>query len=119
MSGIKLGQWGEDLICDFYHKKGFTIVDKNWHTRYGELDIVVENEDFLVFVEVKTRKNKKFGDGFESVDELKQDKLTTTAELYMLEHPTTKNVRFDVVSVFAPRGVETKKPEILCLEAAF
>lgn len=116
---IKLGQWGEDLVAAEYQEKGFAVVNRNWRTRYGELDIVVENADFLVFVEVKTRKSKKFGEGFEAVDELKQDKLSTTAELYMVEYPTEKQVRFDVVSVFAPRGVETKNPVISCIEGAF
>lgn len=116
---IKLGPWGEDWVASQYLEKGYKLVDRNWRTRYGELDIIMENEECLVFIEVKTRRSKKFGEGFEAVDELKQDKLTTTAELFMLEHPTEKQVRFDVASVFAPRGVETEEPEIVYFEGAF
>lgn len=116
---IKLGPWGEDWVASQYLDRGYKLVDRNWRTRYGELDIIMENDTHLVFIEVKTRRNKKFGEGFESVDEIKQDKLTTTAELFMMEFPTEKQVRFDVVSVFAPKGVETEEPELVFLEAAF
>lgn len=116
---MKLGQWGEERVVLDYESRGFRVVERNWRTRYGEIDIIVENDECLVFIEVKTRKSKKFGDGFEAVDELKQEKLTTTAELYLVSYPSSLSVRFDVVSVFAPRGVETKDPMIHRIEDAF
>lgn len=116
---MKLGQWGEDLVMKDYISRGYHILERNWHTRYGEIDIIARNEDCLVFVEVKTRKNQKYGEGFESVDWQKQEKLSITAELYLVANPTEGAVRFDVASVYAPRGIETKEPILKYIEGAF
>lgn len=116
---IKLGEWGEDLAALTYVEKGYTIIERNWRTRYGEIDIIATNEEFLVFIEVKTRKSKKFIEGFEAVDEQKQEKLTITAELYMVTSTSELQPRFDVVSIYANRGVDTKEPLVECLEGAF
>lgn len=114
-----LGQWGEQLVAQSYEVKGYTIIERNFRTRYGEIDLIASNETSLVFIEVKTRRSKKFGEGFEAVDFRKQEKLTITAELYMVTNPSELQPRFDVVSVYASRGLETKEPVIEVLENAF
>lgn len=116
---MTFGQWGEALVAEEYEKRGFVVIARNWRSRYGELDLVVQSETDLVFVEVKTRKTKKFGEPFEAVNGRKQEKLRITAELFMIEYPDLPAPRFDVVSVFAPQGMDTKSPNISYLEAAF
>ncbi|MFI3250131.1 MAG: YraN family protein, partial [Eubacteriales bacterium] len=96
-----------------------TILERNWRCRYGEIDLIAERGDQLVLVEVKLRKNKRFGNAYEAVDIHKQRKLTLAGESYLAEHPTPHQVRFDVVSLYAPQGMETEHPVIEYLENAF
>ena len=92
----------------------------NYRCRLGEIDLIAENRDYLVFVEVKLRKSAAFAEALEFVDRHKQERIRRTAELYLCEHPEqTKQPRFDVIEVYAPNGTETKRPEIRHLEDAF
>lgn len=67
---------------------------------------------FLCFVEVKLRKDGRVAQAREFVDRRKQEKLRTTAQLYLAEHPTQLQPRFDVVEIYAPQGLATRAPEI-------
>ncbi len=115
----KLGAWGEALVAEDLRRKGWEVVAAGWRSRFGELDLVVENQKYLVFVEVKLRKNQQFGPACLAVDARKQGKLRTTAELYLAQHPTEKQPRFDVAEVYAPQGVLTQRPVIEYIENAF
>lgn len=96
------------------------IVAANYRCRLGEIDLIAENRDYLVFVEVKLRKSAAFAEALEFVDRHKQERIRCTAELYLCEHPEqTKQPRFDVIEVYAPNGTQTKRPEIRHLEDAF
>ena len=114
-----LGRWGEALAADFFRKKGGEIIAANWHCRFGEVDLVVALDGYLCFVEVKLRKNARFGQGGEFVDRRKQEKLRTSAELYLADHPTTLQPRFDVVEIYAPQGADSKAPDVRHTENAF
>lgn len=114
-----LGAWGEAYVAEHLKSRGYVILATNWHCRFGELDIVAENDSFLAFVEVKLRKGAKFAPARCSVDRKKQDKLRITAELYLMEHPTQRQPRFDVAEVYAPYGTETKWPKLYYIENAF
>lgn len=116
---MKLGEWGEVLIADYLEEKGYHIVARNWHSRYGEIDIIAENDQFILFVEVKTRKNARFSQPYEAVDGRKQEKIRITVESYLMKHPSPLQPRLDVASVIAPQGVNTQNPEITYLEQAF
>lgn len=120
---MKLGDWGEAQVAQELERWGFRVLERNWRCRYGELDLVVAKPAYLVFVEVKTRKNNKFAHAFEAVDNHKQQKLRHSAELYLANNQEFlrpgMEIRFDVASVYAPQGVETKEPEISILENAF
>lgn len=95
-----LGQLGEKLACDFLKKKGYEILDQNYRTRCGEIDIVAREGDTLVFVEVKTRTNRMFGLPEEAIDARKQHKLSMTAEHYLAaRHLYEKDYRIDSVAV--------------------
>ena len=91
----------EKLAADFLEKKGFSIVEKNFYCKIGEIDIVAEDNEYLVFVEVKYRKSKRTGSAAEAVNYSKMRKICRTADYYLMTHgfSSTKSVRFDVVAI--------------------
>ena len=113
------GAWGEALAADYLRKKRYRLVAAGYRSRFGEIDLIVENKKFLVFVEVKLRKTDRFARAFEYVDRNKQDRLRTTASVYLAERPTKLQPRFDVIEIYAPEGTATADPEILHMEDAF
>lgn len=114
-----VGAWGEALAAEYLRKKRYQIVAAGYRCRFGEIDLIAQNKKFLVFVEVKLRKSDCFAAAREYVDERKQRRLRTTAELYLSLNPTELQPRFDVIEIYAPDGMETKKPRINHLEDAF
>lgn len=114
-----VGVWGESQAWEFLKKKKYKLAAVNYRTKFGEIDLIVYNRKYLVFVEVKTRKSSDFASAAEFVDRHKQQKLRTTAELYLLQYPTKLQPRFDVIEVYAPDGTATEKPKINHLEDAF
>lgn len=114
-----LGRWGEALAAEYFRKKRYQLVAAGWQCRFGEIDLIVSNRRYLVFVEVKLRKNADFAAAKDFVDAGKQSRLRTTAAMYLSQHPTELQPRFDVIEIYAPEGTETKKPKIEHLEDAF
>ena len=114
-----LGQWGEEQVAEKLRRDGWTIVARNFRCRMGELDLVAKNESFLAFVEVKLRKDDRFGSACEAVTASKQRKLRAAAQYYLMSHPTRLQPRFDVAEVYAPQGVRTEAPSIYYIEHAF
>lgn len=114
-----VGAWGESLAAAYLQKKKYQILAAGYRCRYGEIDLIVCNKKYLVFVEVKLRKNNRFADAMEFVDYHKQNRLRTTAEFYLSQNSTDLQPRFDVVEIYAPEGIDTKKPDIHHLEDAF
>lgn len=113
------GAWGEALAAQYLRKKRHKIVAAGYRTRFGEIDLIAENKQYLVFVEVKLRKNADFAVAREHVNRAKQDRLRMTASMYLADHPTKLQPRFDVVEIYAPQGIATEHPEITHLEDAF
>lgn len=114
-----MGAWGEALAAEYLRKKRYQILEANFRTRIGEIDLIASNRQYLVFVEVKLRKNADFAMAREFVDYRKQGKIRSTAQLYLAYHPTRLQPRFDVIEIYAPEGMETKSPVINHLEDAF
>ena len=114
-----MGAWGERLAGEYLRRKGYTLLAHSYRSRFGEIDLIVSDERFLVFVEVKLRKNDKFARAVEYVDYKKQEKLRITAEYYLSEHPTELQPRFDVIEIYAPRGMNTPDAKITHWEDAF
>ncbi len=114
-----LGPWGEALAAEYLRKKRFRIAAMNYRTRLGELDLVAEDGQFVVFCEVKLRKTADFAAAREFVDARKQQRLRAAALLYLSEHETALQPRFDVIEIYAPDGTQTKRPQITHLEDAF
>lgn len=115
----RLGQWGERLVAEDLRSKGWIVEAVNYRCRMGELDLVVRDGRYIVFVEVKLRKNGQFGAACEAVTLAKQRKLRMAAQLYLLQHPTELQPRFDVAEVYAPQGARTQHPDIGYIENAF
>jgi len=113
------GAWGEALAAEYLRKKRYEILASGYRCRFGEIDLIVKNRKFLVFVEVKLRKSAGFARAREFVDARKQERIRTTAAMYLAQNPTELPCRFDVIEIYAPEGLETRHPEINHLEDAF
>ncbi len=113
------GLWGEALALRYLRRRHYKLVEQNYSCRFGEIDLIVKNREYIVFVEVKLRKSDRFAAAAEFVDKRKQARLITTAELYLATHETDLQSRFDVIEIYAPQGSETKRPNINHLEDAF
>ena len=114
-----LGAFGEDAACEFLKKRRYTIVGRNFSTRFGEIDIIARDRRFIVFVEVKLRKDASYGEAKEFVTPAKQRRVIHAAEYWLMKHPTALQPRFDVLEVYAPEGLQTKRPEIHHIEDAY
>ena len=113
------GAWGEAIAAEYLRKKHYKLVAAGCHSRFGEIDLIVQDKKYLVFVEVKLRKTADFATAREYVDRHKQDRLRVTASVYLAQNPTQLQPRFDVIEIYAPEGTETRKPQITHLEDAF
>lgn len=95
--GLKI----ELFVKDYLEQQGLTLVTSNFHSRFGEIDLIMKDKEDLVFVEVRYRSNALFGSAAESVNYSKQQKIIKTAQFYLLNEKKYQqlNCRFDVVSV--------------------
>lgn len=95
-----LGKLAEDIASDIIFQKGYKVLDRNFRSRFGEIDIVAIKDSCLVFVEVKARWTNKFGAPEEAVTWSKLGKIKKTGEYYSLIHPELpKKLRIDVVAL--------------------
>ena len=94
------GDKGENYACDLLVEKNFKIVKRNYRYGHGEIDIIANDKDVLVFVEVKTRKNLEFGQPISAITKGKQRQIRKIAEAYLIENNINNtDCRFDVVGV--------------------
>lgn len=102
---INLGKQGEALAAAYLQKKGFVIKEKNYRQKVGEIDIIAQEGNTLVFVEVKTRTTLRFGQPYEAITQQKQKQLRRVAEDYLSRNKKQDSiVRFDVVSILMNSG---------------
>ena len=113
------GAWGEALAAEFMRRKHYKLIATGYRSRFGEIDLILSNRKFLVFVEVKLRKDARFAQGRDYVDARKQDRIRVTASVYLSQNPTKLQPRFDVIEIYAPEGAQTVNPIIEHLEDAF
>ncbi|MDD3268292.1 MAG: YraN family protein [Syntrophomonadaceae bacterium] len=103
----ELGQWGEETAARYLLSKGYKILERNYFTRYGEVDIICERDHKLVFVEVKTRRSSKFGFPEEAITNRKKEHIRKAALLYMeAAKRAYREISFDVVSILLEAGEE-------------
>ena len=115
-SRIGTGKIGEDLAVQYLEGLGYTIVERNYRLRIGEIDIIARDGEYLVFVEVKTRRNSRFGSPFDAVDFRKQQQISKVARMYLTQQGGEDvAVRFDVVAVH----LDGRSPGIELLKNAF
>ncbi len=98
-ANAKRGQQAEDRAAKLLRRQGYRIVCRNYSSLLGEIDVVAEDDRTLVFVEVRLRTRDHFGDAASTVTRGKQRKVIAAAHDYLARHPTTKDVRFDVVAI--------------------
>lgn len=103
MATPKLGKAGEDYAALFLQQAGLCIVARNYHSRYGEVDIIATDASCIIFAEVKTRTVGSLGTPAEAVTARKQGRIIKTAERYLLLYPSNLQPRFDVLEVIAAK----------------
>ncbi len=114
-SRAEIGKWGEDVAARYLEDKGYRIVARHFTHRIGEIDIVAAKDGRIIFVEVKTRTNNRFGAPEESIGWSKQNKLRRTADVYMLQHKL-HNVPYQIDSVAVMRDLMKQETTIRHLE---
>ncbi|MDO8954273.1 MAG: YraN family protein [Gammaproteobacteria bacterium] len=94
-----IGNKKEIIALQFLHKNGLKLLTRNFHSRFGEIDLIMEDGETIVFVEVRYRRSARFGTSAESIDYHKQQRLIKTAQFYLLRYPHNKACRFDVIAI--------------------
>ena len=105
-----LGKWGEDCAADYLQRMGYTIVARDWKSGHRDIDIIAMNDGVLVFVEVKTRRNRAFVDPEEAVDYHKLRNLQGAINHYIKFNRVNQDVRFDIITVVGTQ--DDASPEI-------
>lgn len=119
MSTKQDGDWGEALVAEYLEARGCRIAEKEWRCRFGEIDLIAEQEGTLLFVEVKLRTNLRYGMPRESVTAKKQEKLRSAALLYLSMHGLDAPARFDVAEVYTDARHSARSTRIEYIENAF
>lgn len=101
-----LGKQGEDIAVSFLKKKGYAIVEKNFRTVFGEIDIIAKDNHTIVFIEVKARSDIAFGYPFEAVHPKKREKIRKVALSFMKRFKRELPARFDVLSIHFEDGMQ-------------
>ncbi len=99
MNKKNLGDFYEELACDYLLNKGYRIVCRNFRSRFGEVDIIAYKDGVCVFFEVKYRKNAAFGMPEDFVTKSKQEKIARTAMFYLMKNDVLNDYRFDIISI--------------------
>lgn len=94
-----LAQFGEDIAVRYLQHNGYQIVTRNYHSPYGEIDIICKKGELIVCVEVKARRSLKFGEPLEAVTEKKQKRIIKTAYHYLASQESESPIRFDIITL--------------------
>jgi putative endonuclease len=100
-STLSDGHAAERHACIYLEDRGLALVKRNFRSQFGEIDLIMQDGDVVVFVEVRQRRSEAFGTPAETVDGRKQSRLRATAEIWLQQHPSqSKNpCRFDIVAI--------------------
>lgn len=113
------GRWGEARAGEYLRQKGYKLIGMNFSTRFGEIDIIAENRQHIVFVEVKLRKSADFAEAREFVDHHKIERIKTAAEIWLSQNETEKHSRFDVIEIYFSGDLKAPDEKIYHIEDAF
>ena len=113
-----IGQWAEDYALNYLQTQGLELVRRNFHSRYGEIDLIMQNGNCLCFVEVRARAETSWASAEESVDLRKQEKIIQTAQIFLQKSPELSQLdcRFDVIALCYKKSIIEKQRRILKLE---
>ena len=112
------GKLGEDIAVNFLRQNGYTVKDRNIHLSHNELDIIAEDENYIVFIEVKTRTYKNdegtsdYGTPAMAVDRKKRTDTVKASRAYLAKHRTKKQPRIDVIEVYLKQS-ENESPTLI------
>ena len=109
------GKLGEQLGEVYLKKHGYHILERNVRSPFGEIDLVANHQGILVFIEIKTRRNRDFGFAEEAVDRHKKNQLVRLAAWYLMRYPKQPPARFDVLAIYVGQA----EPEIHLIQDAF
>ena len=105
MNKRKYGIIGEKIAQSYLINKDYEIIETNYYTKKGEIDIICKKDNYIIFVEVKTRSNLKFGTPAMAVNYTKRKHIKSVAKMYLyLNKLNYSEIRFDVVEVFINNG---------------
>ena len=119
MSTKQDGDWGEALVEKYLSERGCRIVEREWRCRFGEIDIIAADRHYVVFVEVKLRASDRFVRAGAYVTTAKQARIRTAASLWLAEHETQLQPRFDVIEIYADADTPRRQRRINQIENAF
>ena len=113
------GDYGEEQAAQYLKKHGYHIVGRNYKVRTGEIDLIASNREYIVFVEVKMRKNDRFGEAKEFVGTMKQNRVRSAAMQWLALNETELQPRFDVIEIYGDVGMPYRMLDIRHIENAF
>lgn len=119
MVGVSRGAIGEVVAARFLRQKGYSIISCNYRCRQGEIDIIASMDGYIVFAEVKTRRQDSMYSPREAVTVAKQRRLLQTASIYMSKFPTSLQPRFDVIEVVTATDSAYKVLEVNHIMGAY
>ena len=119
MAGVSKGAAGEVLAARFLRTKGYEVLCSNYRTRFGEIDIIAVNKQYIAFVEVITRSEDALYTPREAVTAAKQDRIIKTALLFLKEHPVDLQPRFDVIEIVTEKAHPMTVLELDYIQSAY
>ena len=111
---IRTGVWGEELAAAYLREKGYIILERDWHSVHRDIDIIAQDGDTIVFVEVKTRRNRDFGDPLQAINHEKRHHLLMAMNHYIKYRKIDNPYRFDIITIVGEMG--STQPEITHLD---
>lgn len=106
-TNISKGKYGEALAREYLVDKGYKVLEINYTTKLGEIDIIALDKKIIAFIEVKTRSNRNFGYAYEAVNYKKQRKIINTSTVYA-KHKNIKNIqfRYDIIEIYLENNID-------------
>lgn len=108
---LQTGVWGEELAAAYLREKGYVILERDWHSSHRDIDIIAQQDDTIVFVEVKTRRNRDFADPVTAVNYQKQCNLLKAINHYLRYKNISSPHRFDVIAIVGKPGCSNTEIE--------
>ena len=101
----EIGKIGEELACQYLEDNGYKIVERNFEAKQGEIDIIALDKQEIVFIEVKTRTSKKYGEAAEAVNQTKQKHLIKTIKYYLyIRNLENEFIRIDIIEIYISKN---------------